>query len=162
MEEVNRKIEGLCRLGLLISQKRLAGWASGLELKPRPGRDARFGRRLTISLVFVLLCAPSASLFSSCQGKGGTNAPRGAHHHSVVLTWGASTSAHVVRYKVYRSGVSGGPYAPLKASLPTGTLTYTDTTVQVGRTYYYVVTAVDSQGRESAHSNEASALVPSP
>jgi len=29
-----------------------------------------------------------------------------------------------------------------------------------GITYYYVTTAVDSSGSESAHSNEVSALIP--
>ena len=37
---------------------------------------------------------------------------------------------------------------------------YSDQTVQSGVTYYYVTTAVDSQGMESVYSNEAAATVP--
>jgi bacillopeptidase F len=112
-------------------------------------------------VVFVPLCMALASLFSSC-GDGSINSPPDARSHSVVLTWDASTSTDVVGYNVYRSGSSGGPYAQLNASIPVDTLTYTDTTVQAGLIHYFVVTAVDWEGNESAYSNEASALVPSP
>jgi hypothetical protein len=78
--------------------------------------------------------------------------------HSVVLTWNASTSA-VAGYNVYRGTVSGGPYTKINSALVTA-LTYTDSTVQNGTTYYYVTTAVDSGGTESVHSNEVSAPIP--
>ena len=38
--------------------------------------------------------------------------------------------------------------------------TYTDWLVSSGRTYYYVVTALDSAANESNYSNEAVAAVP--
>jgi hypothetical protein len=118
--------------------------------------------RRAISVVFVPLCMALAFLFSSCGENGSVSPPPSAGSHSVVLTWAASTSADVVGYNVYRSDVSGGPYALLDKSVPAGTLSYTDTAVQAGQTYYYVLTAVDSEGEESAYSNEASASVPSP
>jgi fibronectin type 3 domain-containing protein len=37
-----------------------------------------------------------------------------------------------------------------------------DSTVQSGITYYYVVTAVDSAGSESTYSNPTQAVIPSP
>jgi hypothetical protein len=78
--------------------------------------------------------------------------------HSVTLSWTASASA-VSGYNVYRSTVSGGPYTVLNSSLIT-TTSYTDTTVQAGTTYYYVVTSVNSSGVESADSTQVSATVP--
>jgi fibronectin type 3 domain-containing protein len=78
--------------------------------------------------------------------------------HSVVLTWAASTSS-VAGYNVYRGTVSGGPYTKINSSLITG-LTYTDSTVVSGTTYYYVATAVDSSGDESVNSNGVSGTVP--
>lgn len=78
--------------------------------------------------------------------------------HSVALSWIASTSA-VNGYNVYRSTVSGTGYAKINSALIT-LLSYTDTTVQNGVTYYYVTTAVDSTGTESAFSNQAQATVP--
>jgi len=78
--------------------------------------------------------------------------------HSVSLTWNASTST-VSGYNVYRSTVSGGSYTKINSSLA-AVLTYTDSTVQNGTTYYYVTTAVDSTGAESVFSNEVSAPIP--
>lgn len=80
--------------------------------------------------------------------------------HSVALSWAASTSTGIVGYNVYRSGVSGGPYAQVTSM--DADLTYTDSAVSAGQTYYYVVSAVDSTGAESAYSNQTQAAVPSP
>ena len=77
----------------------------------------------------------------------------------VSLGWNASTSQDVAGYNAYRSPISGGPYAKLNSSLISAT-SYNDQTVQSGSTYYYVTTAVDSQGLESVYSNEAVATVP--
>jgi fibronectin type 3 domain-containing protein len=41
-----------------------------------------------------------------------------------------------------------------------GALNYSDTSVQNGQTYFYVTTAVDALGQESAYSSEVSALIP--
>jgi len=85
----------------------------------------------------------------------------GVKTHSVTLTWNASTSTNVTGYNTYRGTVSGGPYTRLNAQ-PVAALTYQDTTVQAGATYYYVATAVDSTGAESVDSNEAVAQIPYP
>jgi hypothetical protein len=82
----------------------------------------------------------------------------GVVQHSVALTWNASVST-VAGYNVYRSTVSGGPYAKINSTLVTP-LSYTDSTVQSGTTYYYVTTAVDSSGTESVFSNQVSAVIP--
>ena len=81
--------------------------------------------------------------------------------HSVDLSWDASTSPTVVGYNVYRSTVSGGTYSLLTSSLVAG-LTYTDSSVLSGQTYYYVATAVDAAGIESIYSNEVQAVIPPP
>jgi fibronectin type 3 domain-containing protein len=75
------------------------------------------------------------------------------------LNWNASMSA-VAGYRVYRSERSGTSYTPLTGEVFDG-LTYTDTSVASGATYYYVVTAIDAAGVESAHSNQVKAAVPS-
>jgi hypothetical protein len=69
------------------------------------------------------------------------------------LLWSAVDNA--ANYNVYRSTTSGGPYTKIATGV-TGT-TYNDTDVINGTTYYYVVTAVNSSGTESAYSNEVSA-----
>jgi len=78
--------------------------------------------------------------------------------HTVAVTWNASTST-VAGYNVYRSTVSAGPYAKINSSL-VAALSYTDSAVQSGTTYYYVTTAADSSGNESVFSDQVSATIP--
>src|SRR5882724_29737 len=79
--------------------------------------------------------------------------------HSVTLNWTASSSTGVVGYYVYRSTTSGTSYSRLNSS-PSSAIKYTDGTVGSGTTYYYVVTAVNSSGTESAKSGQVTAIVP--
>lgn len=78
--------------------------------------------------------------------------------HTVALSWVASTTTTVTGYNVYRSTVNGSAYAKI-ATLGL-VFAYTDSAVQSGATYYYVTTAVDSTGTESAFSNQATAAIP--
>lgn len=78
--------------------------------------------------------------------------------HSVGLSWKASTNSHVVSYSVYRSTISGSSYGLSASAI--GGLTYNDQSVQTSATYYYVVTAVDDQGRESVYSAQVAAIIP--
>jgi len=79
--------------------------------------------------------------------------------NSVLLRWTASTSSNLSHYNVYRGVTSGGPYTLVRnVGLVT---TYVDNNIQNGQNYYYVTTAVNSVGEESAYSNQAPAAVPS-
>jgi hypothetical protein len=77
--------------------------------------------------------------------------------HTVLLSWNASNSA--TGYNIYRSATSGSGYARVNSG-PDGVLTYSDASVQNGQTYFYVTTAVDATGQESAYSSEVSVLIP--
>jgi hypothetical protein len=88
----------------------------------------------------------------------GTGTP--APQHSVALSWTASTST-VIGYNVYRGTQAGGPYVALNGAADAST-SYSDSAVQAGQTYFYVVTAVDGSGNESVYSNQAQAVVPTP
>jgi hypothetical protein len=68
---------------------------------------------------------------------------------SVQLSW--STAGGAVSYNVKRSAAGGGPYSPIGTS---STLNYTDNDLTIGRTYYYVVSAVNGAG-ESGNSTQA-------
>ena len=76
----------------------------------------------------------------------------------MTLKWNPSSSA-VSGYNVYRGTVSGTSYKKIN-SLPVVAPTYTDTAVQSGVIYYYVTTAINTSGKESAYSNEVSAKIP--
>jgi hypothetical protein len=100
--------------------------------------------------------APAVTISLTGSGAG---AP--GNTHAAVLDWTASTTTTVTGYNVYRGPISGGPYTKLTVS-PVGAETFTDSSVQAGQTYFYVVTAVDASGMESIFSGEVSATVPTP
>jgi hypothetical protein len=83
-----------------------------------------------------------------------------AGSHSADLNWDASKDI-VVGYNVYRGGTHGGPYSQINPVLD-ATTSYTDSTVQSGKTYYYVATAVNALLQESAPSNEVKVVIPTP
>jgi hypothetical protein len=100
----------------------------------------------------------SVTVASNATNSPVVTAISGAGIHTVSLSWTPSTSV-VIGYNSYSSTVSGGPYERLNAS-PEPPTSYTDNSVHSGVTYYYVITAVDSNGLESPFSQEVSASVP--
>jgi hypothetical protein len=136
------------------------GLPSGLTLSP--------GQTATLTVTFapssagavtgsvtITSSASSNTMVVSLSGTGVTGTS-----HSVALNWNASTST-VAGYRTYRSTVSGGPYTVLN-SAANPLLKYTDSTVQAGTTYYYVVTSVAADTAESAYSSQVTAVVPKP
>ncbi|MGQ0557736.1 MAG: BACON domain-containing protein [Nitrospiraceae bacterium] len=77
---------------------------------------------------------------------------------SVMLTWNANTESDLAGYKVYRANSSGAYGAPI-AAIPGNTTSYIVTGLQFNATYFFVVTAYDIAGNESAYSNEVSKSV---
>src|SRR5437870_185370 len=75
---------------------------------------------------------------------------------TVALAWSSRSSdggSPITHYKIYRGTTSGGETLPATIG---NVLTYSDTSVTNGVTYYYYVTAVNVNG-ESGSSNEVSA-----
>jgi hypothetical protein len=138
----------------------VSGVSAGLILAP--------GQSATLEATFSPLAAGS-SPGAVTVASNATNSPAtislsgdGSQtaSHSVALAWSPSTST-VAGYNIYRSGVSGGPYSKLDSS-DVATDSYTDSTVQAGQTYYFVVTSITAAGVESAHSTQVSATIPTP
>jgi glycosidase len=100
----------------------------------------------------ILVTPPDADLTPPDAPTGLTAT---AGDNVVDLAWDAVPEA--AGYNVYRSLVTGGGYTRLNET-PLAGSAYSDDTVLNGRLYYYVVTAVDDAGNESARSNEAQAL----
>ena len=73
----------------------------------------------------------------------------------VSLVWNPSIDA--AGYNVYRSPLTGGGYIKVNADPVAGT-SFTDVGLRNARNYFYVVTALDMLGNESAYSNEAFAM----
>ena len=77
--------------------------------------------------------------------------------HSVALNWDPSSSP-IVGYYVYRV-LADGTYVKMNTA-PVVPTDYTDTNIQSGQTYTYVVTAVDTDNVESVYSDPAVAIIP--
>lgn len=77
--------------------------------------------------------------------------------HGATLSW--NPVAVAAGYNIYRSAVSGSGYVKLNTAL-LATPKYVDTAVTGASKYFYVVTAVNAAGQESAFSAEISALIP--
>lgn len=94
--------------------------------------------------------------------------------HSVSLTWTASPTTGVTAYNVYRGTTKGGPYTKIN-SVNAPLVTYLDSPLTAGASYFYVVTAqaaactaaqtANTAGGvcgESVKSNEIQAVIPTP
>jgi P pilus assembly chaperone PapD len=104
-----------------------------------------------------LSAAPAISLAGDAVDAGSVPA---ASHHSVKLEWDAAPG-NPAGYNVYRGEQNGGPYDKLTSSSAKST-NFTDTDVQSGQKYYYVVTSVNRGGHESKHSDQVSVTIPTP
>ena len=88
---------------------------------------------------------------------GGTTPPAptaptaNARDTGATLTWAAVSG--VTRYKVKRATFAGGPYQTINSNVTA--LTFADTGLTAGNTYYYVVSAMNTIG-EGSNSAEAS------
>jgi hypothetical protein len=134
--------------GLALPVTLSAGQTAGFTLSFTPAAAGSI-----TGTASVVSTAADSPLSISLAGAGASQTS-----HSVVLNWTASPSS-IVGYFVYSGKQTGGPYSKLNSTPVSGT-TFTDSSVLAGQTYYYVATAVDSAGVESAYSNEVSALIP--
>ena len=70
--------------------------------------------------------------------------------HKVTLKWNSPAASSVpaaVGYNIYRSEHKDGPYEVIAKRVQSPT--YTDTKVRSGHIYYYKVTSVAANGKES-------------
>ncbi len=77
-----------------------------------------------------------------------------AGNNAVSLEWRKAVAKDVDTYSVRRSESPGGPYAVIGVGITA--CAYIDHGAENGRTYHYIVTAVDSSSNESVYSNEIS------
>ncbi len=126
------------------------------------------GQSVAATVVFTPMVSGTASAnltITSDAANSPTTVPLSgvgvtAVSHSTDLSWNPSQDP-VIGYNVYRGTRTGGPYGQINSVLDAST-DYTDSTVKSGATYFYVVTAVNSDYQESVHSNEVKVKIPSP
>jgi len=104
-------------------------------MKPNPGRLLIWGLIILVCSAFAIEAAV------------------------VTLAWDVSSSPNIAGYRLY-SGTTSGVYSQtIEVGNATSTLV---SNLVTGKTYFFVVTAYNAMGVESAPSNEVSYLVPSP
>jgi hypothetical protein len=147
----------------------ISGLVNGVSLSP--GQALNFqvwfhptstgSSSTTVTLSSASLSAPvKLALSGSASATTSTSTPSSVVSHSVSLDWNPSSST-VVGYHIYRGTSSSGPFSRITGSL-IGSLNYLDAGVEAGAEYFYVVTAVEASGAESAFSNVVFAAIPNP
>ena len=130
-----------------------SGVTSGLTLQPT--------QTATLNVEFAPTVAGAAvgsvTVTSNASNSPATISLTGSSY-SVNLTWQASSSNDVASYNVFR-GTSLGTYTQLNTS-PIMKTAYTDFAVMDNQTYFYVVTAVGTDGVQCTDSTSASVSIP--
>lgn len=104
--------------------------------------------------VSFLTNAVNAPISAQVSGSGVSS----SRQHKVSLSWSSVPS--ILGYYVYRGAQSGGPYGRVSSLQPA--TSYSDSSVQSGQSYYYVVTTLSKGNLESGYSNEFQAAIPAP
>src|ERR1700682_1978129 len=111
-------------------------------------------KRLTMVVIATGCVLALGWHFLQTQSEQPAEPPR---PHRVALHW--DKAARAASYNVYRRPYRIDTYTKWASS---STTSFEDPTVQSAERYCYVVTAVDSKGRESAKSKEVCVSVPHP
>lgn len=116
-----------------------------------------------VSFGWVIVAVVGAVLGGCTGGGGGDSTPPAAQDPaataSLTFQWDPVAVSDLAGYKIYRSttaGTYGSPIATLSAS----TTTYQMTNLTKGVTYFFAVSAYDTNGNESPFSNEQSRTIP--
>ncbi|MCH8920266.1 MAG: DNRLRE domain-containing protein [Chloroflexi bacterium] len=148
-------------------------WSLRLRSPPAAGESGQAKQRFVLALAAVgltlglLLAAVSVYAiwtnttsvtpnFDSDTLDPGTGLIAFPSGSNIVISWTASVDTYAAGYKVLRSTTSGGPYTEIDTVTPIGATIYTDTSVVVDTTYYYVLQSY-YQNWLSADSNQGSA-----
>jgi hypothetical protein len=79
----------------------------------------------------------------------------------ITLTWDVNAEPDLSLYRIFRGESLGGPYPLAVETVSAPTTTFVDSSdLTSGKTYYYVITADDTDSNESSVSNEAFATAP--
>jgi len=142
---------------VLVTGPGFSASGAGANTTVAPGQTAALNVTFTPSATgsatgAIAIASNAGNVSITLSGSGGQQSS-----HTVALNWDASTS-DVIGYYVYRM-MPDGSYAKIN-NAPVVPTTFTDTNIQSGQTYTYVVTAVDADNVESDYSDPTVAVIP--
>lgn len=116
-----------------------------------------------IAAVMLAACGDSggggdSANVNSSPSAPAANAPASQPASSVTLDWNPNTEPDLAGYRIY-AATSSGAYGAAIATAPANATSQVVTGLQPGVTYFFVITAFDAAGNESARSDEVSATV---
>lgn len=109
-------------------------------------------RSMTSQYHWLLICS-FLVVVTACGSPD--SAPAGG---TAMLSWDASGGPNLEGYKIYQAMASAEYGAPI-ASVTMDLTSYTVTNLEAGTTYFFSVTAFNSDGAESSFSNEVSKTI---
>ncbi len=102
---------------------------------------------------------PGTGISDDCQPE--TSAEPSAAPGTARLSWDATPNSNVTGYRVYFGTAPGAYDQPPGAGLNVGnSSSYSVADLTRGQTYYFAVTAIDAEGRESGVSDETTRTIP--
>ena len=132
---------------------------SALALNSGTINSTAFGAAATLTLASPgesnSLGANKAIVIDNTAPSTPSSLAAAAGNTSITLTWTANSESDLASYKVY-GGTSASP-TTLLSTISAGTVTYTNTSLTNGTTYYYRISAVDNAGNESDKTSDVSA-----
>ncbi|AEA33987.1 fibronectin type III domain-containing protein [Hippea maritima] len=93
----------------------------------------------------ILAVAKATTKFKPAPPRNLSAKPSGAG--KLTIYWWPSITADVVKYRIYRGSTKGS--LGLVGEVPSDNLSYIDSGLSPGKTYYYYLTSVDKDGIES-------------
>lgn len=140
--------------------------ASWLGLNITSGTTTTEIDAISASVGTTGLAAGTYSTAITVTASGATNSPQTipvtltlsapTTNGTASLSWDPSTDTELAGYNLYMGTQSGVYGPPVSVGLNTG---YTAGSLTGGKTYYFAVTAVNTAGTESPHSNEVSKTI---
>jgi hypothetical protein len=142
---------------VLVTGAGFSATGAGANTTLAPGQTAALN--VTFAPSALGSAVGSITIGSNAPGVSITLAGSGGQlsSHTVALSWDPSTS-DVVGYNVYRL-LADGTYGKINPA-PTAVTDYTDTNLQSGSSYTYVVTAITADNTESDYSDLVIATIP--
>jgi fibronectin type 3 domain-containing protein len=141
--------------------------AAWLGLNVTSGSTTTQVTSISASVSTTGLAAGNYSTAINVTASGATNSPQTipvtltlsapTTNGTASLTWSPSTATDIAQYNLYTGTQSGVYGPPISVGLNTS---YTAGNLTGGKTYYFTVTAVNTSGTESLHSNEVNKTIP--